>query len=228
MNLSDPPFNNPELFLLYLWKIIDLPTISFNNLLFKISYDLFLLPPNKAKEFINSIIEKKMLVTTERKYLTLSDSLNSEFKNWQKKRKQQILQNINSAKKIHQLKTNFEKNKSNNFSGYFKNLLEKETLNRAVKVSNDAFNIEELDFDNGIIKATVSGSKDYPYIIEINKRDEYIKHNCHDFETRRSINKKFCKHLAKLFLLLRDSHKAPTERLIKFLSENVDNWDFNS
>ncbi|MFW9823533.1 MAG: hypothetical protein ACFFE4_11385 [Candidatus Thorarchaeota archaeon] len=228
MNLSDPPFDNPKLFLLYLWKIIDLPTISFDNLLFKISYELFLLPPNKAKEFINSSIEKKMLVTTEQKNLTLSDSLNSEFKNWQTKRKQQILQNINSAKKVHQLKANIEKNKSNNFSGYFKTLLEKETLNRAARVSNDAFNIEVLDFDNGIIKATVSGSKDYSYIIEINKRNKYIKHNCHDFETRRIINKKFCKHLAKLFLLLRDSHKAPTEQLIKILSENVDKWDFHS
>lgn len=226
MILSDPPRDNPKLLLLYIWKIINLPNISLNNLLFKISYELFLLPPNKAKEFINSSLENQMLIATEQNSLTLSDSLSSELKNWQKKRKHLILKNINSKKKIHQLKTHIEKRILNNFSEYFNTLLEKETLNRAAKVSNDAFEIEELDIDNGIIKATVLGTMDNPYIIEINKKSKFIKHNCHDFETRRSSNKKFCKHLAKLFLLLRESNKDATERFIKFLSENVDKWDF--
>ncbi|MFW9897017.1 MAG: hypothetical protein ACFFD7_14520 [Candidatus Thorarchaeota archaeon] len=120
MILSDPPRDNPKLLLLYIWKIINLPTISLNNLLFKISYELFLLPPNKAKEFINSSIENQMLVATEQNSLTLSDSLSSELKNWQKKRKHLILKNINSKKKIHQLKSHIEKRIPNNFSEYLK------------------------------------------------------------------------------------------------------------
>ena len=228
MNLADPPINNPELFLLYLWKIIDLPTLSSNNLLFKISYDLFLLPPDKAIEFINSCIENKLLVVTDKSDLALSNSLKIKLNEWQKRRKNEIQQNINSIKKIHQLKTTIEKEKSTNFSSYLKSLVEKETLNRAVRVTNEAFEIKELDFNKGIIKATVSGSKEDPYIIEIDINNKHIKHDCHDFEVRRSKNKQFCKHLTKFFLLLRDSHMASTEQILKTLSENLEKWNFIS
>ena len=227
MNLADPPINNPEL-LLYLWKIIDLPTISSNNLLFKISYDLFLLPPDKAIKFINSCIENKLLVVTEKSDLTLSNSLKVKLKEWQKRRKNEITQNINSIKKIHQLKTTIEKGKSTDFSEHLKSLVEKETLNRAARVRNEAFDIKELNFNKGFIKATVLGSKEEPYIIEMDIKNKYLKHDCHDFETRRSKNKQFCKHLTKFFLLLRDSHKAPTEQFLKSLSENLEEWNFIS
>lgn len=228
MNLANPPINNPELLLLYLWKIIDLPNISLNNLLFKISYDLFLLPPDKATEFINSCLESKLLVVTEKSDLTLSNSLNTGLEDWQKSRKNEIKQNINSVKKIYQLKTNIEKGKSTNFSGYLKSLVEKETLNRAVRVTNETFDIKELDFNKGVIRATVSGSKEDPYIIEIDINKKYLKHDCHDFEARRSKNKQFCKHLTKFFLMLRDSHKASTEQFLKTLSENLEKWNFIS
>jgi hypothetical protein len=208
MNLANPPNNNPELLLFYLWKIIDLPNISLNSLLFKISYDLFLLPPDKAIEFINSCIEN--------------------IKDWQKSRKNEIKRNINSVNKIYQLKNTNEKGKSTRFSYYLKSFVEKETLNRAVRVTDKSFDIKELDFNKGVILATVSGSKEDPYIIEIDMNKKYLKHDCHDFETRRSKNKQFCKHLAKFFLLVRDSHKASTELFLKKLLENLDDWNFIS
>ena len=228
MNLADPPINNPELFLLYLWKIIDLPTLSSNNLLFKISYDLFILPPDKAIEFINSCIENKLLVVSEKRNLKLSNSLKMKLNEWQKRRKNEITQNINSIKKIHRIKNTLEKGNSTDFSEHLKSLVEKETLNRAVRVRNEAFDIKELNFDKGFIKATVSGSSKDPYIIEMDIKNKYLKHNCHDFETRRSKNKQFCKHLTKFFLLLRDSHKASTEQFLKSLSENLEKWNFIS
>ncbi|MHA2283839.1 MAG: hypothetical protein ACXAC5_23595 [Promethearchaeota archaeon] len=227
MNLADPPINNPELLLLHLWKIIDLPSISLKNLLFKISYNLFLLPPDKAIEFINSSIKKKLLIETEKNHLTLSNSLKAELKDWQKRRNNEIKQNINSVKKVHQIKTAMEKGKSTGFSGHLKSLVEKGTLNRAAKITNEAFVIKELDF-KGIIKATVSGSKEDPYIIEMDINNKCLKHDCHDFEARRSKSTQFCKHLTKFFLLLRESHKASTEQLLKSLSENLEKWNFIS
>ncbi len=227
MNFADPPINEPKLLLLYIWKIIDLPIISLKNLLFKISYDLFLLPPNKAFEFINSCIDDKLLFVTGKRDLILSKSLDTELEDWQKTRKNEIRQNVNSIKKIFQLKATIEKGKSTNFGGHLKSLVEKETLNRAARITNKAFNIKELDFDKGFIKATVSGSKEDPYVIEMDVNKKFIKHNCHDFEERRSKNKQFCKHLAKFFLMLRDSHKASTEQFLKTLSENLENWSFN-
>ncbi len=228
MNLANPPINNPELLVLYLWKIIDLPTITLNDFLFKISYDLFVLPPDKAKEFINSCIENKLLVLTEKKDLSLSTSLNTELKNWQKLRKNEINQNINLVKKINQLKAVNEKGKSTNFSKHLNSLVDKETLNRAVRVKNEDFDIKELDFEKGIIKATIKGSKQHPYIIELDLKNKHIKHDCHDFEARRSKNKQFCKHLTKFFLLLRESHKVSTEQFLMYISENIEKWDFFS
>lgn len=228
MNLADPPLNNPQLLLVYLWKIIDLPIISLNNLLFRISYDLFLLPPDKAHEFINLCIENKFLVVTKENDLTISNSLKNELRDWQNHRKNEVKQKILSVKKIHQLKTAIEEGKSTNFSTYLKSLVEKETLYRAAKVTDEAFNIKELDFNKGVIKATVSGSKEEPYIIEMDLNTKYLKHDCHDFEARRSKNKQFCKHLTKLFLVLRESHKTSTEQFLKSLSENLEKWNFVS
>jgi hypothetical protein len=225
MNLPKLPINDPEL-LLYLWKIIDLPKISSNNLLFKISYDLFLFSPEKATKIINSSIEKNLLIVSEENQLSLSESLKMKLKDWHKRRKNEIMQNITKVEKMIQLKTNLEQGKSKNFSGYLKSLVEKETLNRAVRVTNEAFEIKELDFNKGFIKATVAGSKEDPYIIEIDINNKQIKHNCHDFEARRSRNKQFCKHLTTFVLFLRESHKVPTEKILMNLSENLENWSF--
>jgi hypothetical protein len=228
MNLADPPHNNPKLLLLYLWKIIDLPTISLNNLLFRISYDLFMLPPDNAHDFINLCLKNKFLSITEKNYLILSNSLKTELRDWQNHRKNEIKQNILSAKKVIQLKNAIEKGKSTNFSKYLKSLVEKETLYRAAEVTNEAFDLKELDFNKGVIKAKVIGSKQNPYTIEMDLNTKYLKHDCHDFEARRSKKKQFCKHLTKLFLMLRESHKSSTEKFLKSLSENLESWNFNS
>jgi hypothetical protein len=228
MNLANPPINNPELLILYLWKIIDLPNITLNDLIFKISYDLFLIPPDRAKEFINSCITNKFLVETEKNELKLSDPLNTELRDWQKRRKNEIKNNIDSVRKINQLKSASEKGKSTNFSKHLKSLVEKETLNRAARVKNEDFDIKELDFKKGTIKATIRGSKEHPYVIEIDLKNKNIKHDCHDFDARRSKNKQFCKHLTKFFLMLRESHKTSTEQFLINISENIEEWDFTT
>ncbi|MEJ2252139.1 MAG: hypothetical protein P8Y97_21065 [Candidatus Lokiarchaeota archaeon] len=51
MNFNPPKKSATEL-LLYIWKIIDLPEISFEDLVYRISFDLYIVPPEKARKFI--------------------------------------------------------------------------------------------------------------------------------------------------------------------------------
>ncbi|UCD02082.1 MAG: hypothetical protein JSV23_03415, partial [Promethearchaeota archaeon] len=73
--------------LLYIWKILDLPSISLDDLLYKISFEFFLFSPEKATDFINDCIDNSYLVKDDNQHLRLSNGLNQKLNNWQKKRK---------------------------------------------------------------------------------------------------------------------------------------------
>jgi len=224
MNFAIPRKNNSEM-LLHIWKIIDLPFIIYDDLFYRITFDLFIFPPEKAKIFINNCIQKKLLVK-DNNVLTLSEELNLELKNWHKKRENEVLGKIKAAKKIDQLKNDINKKESTNFSVLISAFVDKGTLNRSVSVSDAAFELLKYDPTQGIIKSKVKGSKEEFYIIEIDINNKILRHNCHDFETRRVENKKFCKHLAKLFLLLKDKNENIAEFFLSNLAENIDMWDF--
>ena len=178
MILKVPRNNNSEL-ILFLWKIIDLPQISRNNLLYRISFELFLFPPEEATKFIDTCIENNFLIVNEKGDLTPSKSLNTKLKVWQKRRRDEIKQKINSTRKITQLQNDIENGKSTNFSVLIKSFVDKATLNRAARVTNKAFDIKQLDFVKGIVKASVLGSKGDPYIIEIDINEKFLKYNCY-------------------------------------------------
>ena len=133
---------------------------------------------------------------------------------------------INSAQKVNQIVSGFKQEGTSNFSVLLKSFVDRATLNRAAIISNSAFNIKVFDSGKGIVDSTVLGSKEEPYIIKLNSNTKLLRHNCHDFETRKSSNKQFCKHLAKLFLILRESNKESAEFFLKALAEKIDEWEF--
>ena len=90
MNLAIPRKNETD-FLIYIWKIIDLPKISRNDLLYIISFKLFLDPPDRAKIFINQSVKDKLLFKDDKGNLSLSQSLKKKLDIWQSKRKTAIL-----------------------------------------------------------------------------------------------------------------------------------------
>ena len=225
MTFAIPRKNISEM-LLYIWKIIDLPFILHKDLLYRISFDLFLFPPKEAKTFISSCLKNKFLVKEDTNILKLSDELNQQLSNWQKKRKIEIFDKIQAAKKISSLKNEISKETSN-FSVLMNAFVDKGTLNRSVSVSDAAFELLKYDRTEGIIKSKVKGSKKDSYIIEIDTNNKILRHNCHDFETRRAENKKFCKHIAKLFLVLKEKNESLAEFFLSQLAENIDIWDFN-
>ncbi len=227
MNFAIPRNDNSEM-LLYIWKIIDLPTISQNDLLYKISFELFLFSPDEATKFIEYSIQNKFLEKDNNNSLKLSKTLNQHLKNWQKKRKNAVLQKIISTKEITQLKNDIDNKNITIFNVLINAFTDKGTLNRSVSISDSAFEFLEYDRTKGTLKSKVQGSKEESYIIEINTNNKILRHNCHDFETRRADNKKFCKHLTKLFLLLKKKNENIAEFFLNNMAENIDKWDFSA
>jgi len=222
------PRNNDSEMVLYIWKIIGLPSISLSDLLYELSFDLFLFSPNSASQFIQKVVDNNFIIEIPNNMFKLSQNLEQKLKKWHIIRKAQILKKIESSKKETQEIDNFDKNNPNKFNTLLKAFLDKGTINRAVTVSDNAFNIIKFDPKSKIIKAEVKGTNDAPYNIEISINDKFIKHNCHDFQTIRVKNKKFCKHLAKLFLLLRKKNEKSASFFLESIADEINNWDFLS
>jgi hypothetical protein len=225
MNFSIPRQDNTKL-LLYLWKIIDLPYIHLDDLLYRISYELFIFPPEKAIIVIKNMLKDALLEEDDMGRISLSPNLNNKLELWQKNMKNKVLGEIKLANKRRSTTSNFENDEKSNFNILIKSLADKGTINRAVNISNNAFEIKELDAEQGIIRSTVLGSKEVSYHIEINLKEKLLKHNCHDFVTRKRTDKQFCKHLVKFCLLLLEKYKGTAEIFLKDLGENYDVWDF--
>jgi len=227
VNFTIPRNNNSEM-VLYIWKVIELPSISLSDLLYELSFELFLFSPNGASKFIQKVVDNNFLIEVPNNKFKLSHNLEQKLKNWHIKRKSQILKKIESSKKETQEIDNFENNNLNKFNILLKAFLDKGTLNRAVTVSDSAFNIIKFDPKSNIIEAEVKGSKDALYNIKISINDKFIKHNCQDFQTNRAKNKTFCKHLAKLFLLLKTKNEKSALFFLESITNEINNWDFLS
>ena len=213
---------------LYIWKIIELPYISKSDLIYKISFEIFLFSPNDAAEFIKKSVHDGFLIEDNDNKLSLSEDLALQLKNWHKKRRVDIRKKIKESTNIVQKIDNFKKNSANKFNTLLKAFLDKGTINRAVLVSNNAIIINSFDPHGKCIKAEVKGSRNTPYLIEISKNEKVVKHDCHDFQTKRAQNKKFCKHLAKLFLLLKEKDEKGANLFLENITKDINKWNFVS
>ncbi|MFX0026565.1 MAG: hypothetical protein ACFE8M_09105 [Candidatus Hermodarchaeota archaeon] len=226
MSFSIPRQKISEM-VLYIWKIINFPEIPYENLLFKISFDLFLYPPDEAKIFIENAIKNKFLIQDDDKNLKLSENLNSKLQAWQRNRKNEILRKMEFYQKESELRNTLELKNKDEFNILLKSFTDKTTLNRAVSVSESAFNIKKVDLNEGLILGNVVGSKEEPYLFKIDLNEKELKHNCHDFQTRRAKEKKFCKHLIRLFLILREKDQKIAVSFLRKISDNIEKWEFS-
>jgi len=223
VNLAVPRKNDIEM-LLYIWKVIDLPDILLNDLLYKISFELYLFPPEKAKEFIHTSIHEKKLIKVDENRVFLSQELANTLKTWQKKRKSEISTKSNLNKRT--IGKILSENLESTFNVLLKSLSDKSTLNRAATVSGSAFKILIFDFNEGMLIAEVEGSKQKPYVIEIDIKNKTIHHDCHDFQTKRAESKTFCKHLVKLFLLKKKDDEAQIIKFLEEITKKIEDWQF--
>ncbi|MFX1509831.1 MAG: DUF2240 family protein [Promethearchaeota archaeon] len=91
-------------------------------------------------------------------------------------------------------------------------------LSRAVGMNDKAVEFTRISKSPLKIKATVQGTKEY--VLEIDEETRRISHDCPDWR-RVSVIHRFCKHVAKLFLLL---EKEEATRLLQSLQQ--DTWEF--
>ena len=227
MNFSIPRGNTSEM-VLHIWKIIELPSIQQDDFLHIISFELFLFSPKEAKEFINVAIHKGYLIPEGDEQIKLSESLALELNKWHKKRKIHISGKIKDVNDFNDFSNESKNSDANKFKILLKALLDKGTINRAVAESDSAYKFRFLDSGQKIIKAEVQGSQKIPYTIEININEKMIKHNCHDFRAKRAENKKFCKHLAKLFLLLKIQNAELASYFLESITKEINNWNFQA
>jgi len=227
MDFTIPRDNKTEI-LLHIWKVIDLPSISLHDLLYKISYELFLIPPKSSISFVMDNIQNQNLIKDENQNLKLSEMLFKKLQKWQNSRKSEILLKLNSVK--HNLQLNSEKRTDNseNVNNLIKVFTDRATINRSVSISNNALKFIEFDINTGFIKLEIAGTKQEPYMIEINTKSRILQHNCHDFETRRADNKKFCKHLVKLFIYLKENDIDSAKFFLNELAVNISKWKFTT
>ncbi|MBD3197466.1 MAG: hypothetical protein GF317_20605 [Candidatus Lokiarchaeota archaeon] len=225
MNLQIPRNDNSKL-MIYIWKIIGIPKIKREELIYEISFNLFLMTPHKALETIQKSISEGILVENEDNSLSLSKTLSGKLNRWQQERKNEIQQREEHIQKRGKIVANFEKESSSDFNTILKAFLDKGTINRAVTVSDSAFNLKTIDKKEGKIEAEVAGSKEDPYYIKISKNNKILSHNCHDFVSRRAPDKKFCKHLAKLFLLLKEKEESFSIKFLNYIANYINEWEF--
>lgn len=222
------PRDNLSEMVLYIWKIIEYPQISLDELYYKISFDFFLYPPNETKKVIESAIKANYLIKTPDNNIKLSNNLEKQLKTWNLNQKDTIIRKIQQLQKQNQERTEFIEENKNQFNILLKALLDKGTINRAAGISDSDLKITEFSPQKGTLKATIKGSKEFPYDIEIDLNQKMIKHNCHDFETKRAQNYKFCKHLAKLFLILRKSDEGWANQALEKITTNIEEWTFTT
>jgi len=226
MDLTIPRKNLTDL-VLYIWKIIGLSLISLNDLLYRLSFELFLFDPKEAKKFVETAISQNYLILDRDDNLKLSTELNQELKMWQIKRKEEIYERLTSSKRIKDLRgENGSLKNSNQFKNLFKIFVDEATAGRSASILNSHIKLLRFDDKIGILKATVKGSQENSYNVEINVGLKILKHDCHDFQTKKSKSKKFCKHLARLFFLIKEQNENSATYFLKEIGENINEWEF--
>lgn len=225
MDLKIPRKNVSDM-VLYVWKIIGLPSISQEDLIYSLSFNLFLYDAIAAKEFISLAIRDGLLLKSPQNYLSPSKILKDDLQKWQDVRKEDMKEKLKAMQIVRRFE-NAPKDDSINFTTLFRTFVDDATLTRTASLLQSDIKFLKKDLDQGIIRAKVKGSKEISYSIEINLKNKYIHHNCHDFETRKSKSKKLCKHLAKMFLMLKDENENKTTMLLREIAEQINEWSFD-
>ena len=225
MDLKIPRKNISDM-VLYVWKIIGLPSISQEDLVYALSFNLFLYDSIAAKEFISLAVEEGLLLKSPQNYLSPSNILKSKLQKWENERQSGIKEKLKAMQIVRRIENN-PKDESINFNTLFRTFVDDATLTRTASILQSDIKFLIKDLDQGIIHAEVKGSKEISYSIEINLKNKNILHNCHDFEARKSKNKKLCKHLAKIFLILKDENENKTTILLSEIADQINEWSFD-
>ena len=109
---------------------------------------------------------------------------------------------------------------------YFSNLDIDRTKKRIYKVKIKELKEFTLSKDTQIVACIKGSSGDYKLIIDFTNKK--IKHDCYDFNQNKKSSKRFCKHITKVFITIRDDKGDQiADSLLKRIYNNLDEWEFN-
>ncbi|MHA1782097.1 MAG: DUF2240 family protein, partial [Promethearchaeota archaeon] len=172
------PRKNLQEMVLYVWKIIDLPLINQEDLLYKLSFDLFLFSPEQANKFISDAIKKGYLLQVENDNLKLSEELQSKLKTWQLERRKFIQEKFKAIRESKKLIEGVYKDSKSDFNTVYKVFVDSATLKKTATISNSDINLVKFDTDEGIIKAKIKGREKDFYDILLDISNKQLRHDC--------------------------------------------------
>ena len=221
MNLEDPPYNDDRLLLLYVWKINDVPYISMQDLIYNISFNNDILDPSESQEFIEDVILNGYLVKTSRGF-ELNQELRNELNEWQETGKEAITKMLEKSKrtKAEKVKDIVSKKDGISFIQFFNIFVDERTRNKILESPRKSIDI--IIATPNEVRAIVHGTDIYD--ISIDSINKIIKHDCMDFTNNKAPNNLFCKHLARLFMLLYKYFTSIAIDILDNMAEDLNSW----
>lgn len=178
----------------YAFRALGKNQLPLQQLIFFLSFDIRQMPPSKAQTLIRDL-ESKGQIAISNDTVTISSEITPEHEALVSK----PMANLGEMLRL---------------------FVSSSRLSRAVGMSDNAIEFNRINQNPLQIKATVHGSQDYT--LRLDEAAKRIEHDCPDWR-RVSMLHRFCKHVAKLFLLL---EKDEALRLLYSIQQ--ESWDFES
>ena len=227
MNFSIPSDKRQRI--LYIWKIIDSPSINIDELYNFLTFELFLAPLEEVKKIIGEALDLKFLVEDSKsEEVSLSDSLKVDFEKWQNEGEEKI-------KKIHNILSNSWRSpiiidEKMKFEILEDDLIDPASKKKASLFRSKALSIDKIDFKNeisGKIEDKDENGKLVSYEFSISPKNRKIIHSCPEYINIRKKQKKLCPHLGRVFIKLNIEHNEEILKLLEDIVEKREKWEFS-
>jgi hypothetical protein len=183
---------NPLQLVDYAFRALGKNRVSIQQLVFFISFDLRQFPPSRVMKILQDLQAKGMLEIVDNVVV----------------RPQEVLPELEPAVPT----------ASADLGEKLQLFVSSSRLSRAVGMEDNTIDFQRISQNPLRIRATVHGSRKYS--LELDEELMQISHDCPDWQRVRVIHR-FCKHVAKLFLLL---EKDEALRVLRSLQK--DSWEF--
>ena len=227
MNFSVP--SDARQRILYIWKIIDSPSINIDELYNFLTFELFLAPLEEVKKIIGEALDLKFLIEDSKsEEVSLSDSLKVDFEKWQENGEEKI-------KKIHHILSNswrppIKIDEKMKFEILEDDLIDPATKKKASIIRSKALSIDKLNFEDeisGKIEDKDKNGKLVSYNFIISPKNRKITHSCPEYNKLRKNQKKLCPHLGRVFRKLNITNNEETLKLLEDIVVKREKWEFS-
>ncbi len=183
---------NPVRLVDYAFRVLGKDQVPIQQLVFFLSFDIRQMPPSQALKLIERL-QSEGQISIENGLAKLSHEM--------------VVENEIATQK-----------EPTNLGEHLRLFVSSSRLSRAVGMNDQAIEFIRVSQNPLNVKATVHGSQDY--ILILDEASRRIAHNCPDWR-RVSLLHRFCKHVAKLFLIL---EKEEAIRVLQSLQ--LESWEF--